>query len=106
MQTVACRRAEYIPIFRRVIAFGFVVVCYSFYSYAWNTVDLLRHYIHAAAGLNMHQAGLLYTCQSLGVLIGALAIRQLSDRYGKRKMLFVVTLGYGLALLAGVGGGG
>ena len=85
-----------------MLAFGFLVVCYAFYSYAWNTVDLLRPYIRAAAGLSLQQAGLLYTSQSLGALIGALCIGQLADRFGKRKLLFVVTLGYGLALLAGV----
>lgn len=87
---------------RRASAFAFLVACYFFYSYAWNTVDVLRPYIRASAGLSLQEAGLLYTCQSLGALIGALCIGQLADRFGKRKLLFVVTLGFGLALLAGV----
>ena len=102
MQVAASHRAEDIPLPRRVLAFGFLVVCYAFYSYAWNTVDLLRPYIRAAAGLSLQQAGLLYSAQSLGALLGALCIGQLADRFGKRRLLFVVTLGYGLALLAGV----
>ena len=95
-------RAEDIPLLRRVAAFGFIVVCYAFYSYAWNTVDVLRPYIRASASLSLQQAGLLYTFQSLGALLGALTIGQLADRFGKRNLLCVVTLGYGLALLAGV----
>ncbi len=95
-------RAEEIPLRRRLLAFGFIAVCYAFYSYAWNTVDVLRPYIRAAAGLSLQQAGLLYTCQSLGALLGALVIGQLADRFGKRLLLFCVTLGYGSALLAGV----
>ena len=95
-------RAEDLPLTRRAFAFAFLVACYFFYSYAWNTVDVLRPYIRASAGLGLQEAGLLYTCQSLGALIGALCIGQLADRFGKRNLLFVITLGFGLALLAGV----
>ena len=95
-------RAEDLPLRRRAFAFAFLVACYFFYSYAWNTVDVLRPYIRASAGLGLQEAGLLYTCQSLGALIGALCIGQLADRFGKRNLLFVITLGFGLALLAGV----
>ena len=69
--------AEDLPLARRASAFAFLVACYFFYSYAWNTVDVLRPYIRAAAGLSLQQAGLLYTFQSLGALVGALCIGQL-----------------------------
>lgn len=101
----ASAQAEDLPLARRVVAFAFIATCYLFYSYAWNTVDVLRPYIRAAAGLSLQQAGLLYTCQSLGALLGALSIGQLADRFGKRNLLFVVTLGYGTALLLGVWAG-
>ena len=95
-------RAEDIPIARRVAAFVLIVCGYTFYSYAWNTVDLLRPYIRASAGLSLQQAGLLYSAQSLGALAGALLIGQLADRFGRRLLLVVITLGYGLTLLAGL----
>ena len=95
-------RAEEIPLPRRVAAFVLIVCGYTFYSYAWNTVDLLRPYIRAAAHLTLQQAGLLYSAQSLGALAGALLIGQLADRLGRRLMLVLITLGYGLALLAGL----
>lgn len=95
-------RAEDLPLARRVGAFAFLALAYLFYSYAWNTVDVLRPYMRASAGLSLGQAGLLYTAQSLGALVGALLIGQLADRYGRRRLLLAVMLGHGTALLAGV----
>jgi MFS family permease len=95
-------RAEDLPLARRAVAFAFLALAYVFYSYAWNTVDVLRPYIRTSAGLSLTQAGLLYTAQSLGALAGALVIGQLADRFGRRRLLLVVMLGHGTALLAGV----
>lgn len=95
-------RAEDLPLARRAGAFAFLALAYVFYSYAWNTVDVLRPYLRTSAGLTLSQAGLLYTAQSLGALAGALLIGQLADRFGRRRLLLVVMLGHGLALLAGV----
>ena len=94
--------AEELPLTRRIGAFAFLALAYLFYSYAWNTVDVLRPYLRASAGLSLGQAGLLYTAQSLGALTGALLIGQLADRFGRRRLLLVVMLGHGTALLAGV----
>jgi MFS family permease len=95
-------RAEDLPLARRAMAFAFLALAYVFYSYAWNTVDVLRPYIRTSAGLTLGQAGLMYTAQSLGALAGALVIGQLADRFGRRRLLLVVMLGHGTALLAGV----
>jgi len=95
-------RAEDIPLPRRLIAFALILLGYIFYGYAWNTVDVLRPYIRAAAGLSLQQAGLLYSAQSMGALAGALLIGQLADRHGRRLLLVVITFGYGLALLGGL----
>ena len=43
-------RAEDIPLPRRLLAFALILLGYIFYSYAWNTVDVLRPYIRAASG--------------------------------------------------------
>lgn len=95
-------RAEDLPLARRLVGFAFLALAYVFYSYAWNTVDVLRPYMRSSAGLTLNQAGLLYTAQSLGALVGALCIGQLADRFGRRRLLLVVMLGHGTALLAGV----
>ena len=102
MDTPPAVRAEDIPMARRVLAFALILLGYIFYSYAWNTVDVLRPYIRAAAGLSLQQAGFLYSAQSLGALAGALLIGQLADRHGRRLLLVVITAGYGAALLAGL----
>ena len=51
--------AEDLSLTRRVCAFGLILLGYVFYSYAWNTVDILRPYIREASGLSLQEAGLL-----------------------------------------------
>jgi MFS family permease len=87
---------------RAVIAFGFLMIAEFFYGWAWNTVDVLRPYLRDSLGLSLTQAGSGYSAQGAGALIGAIIIGQLADRFGRRNMLVVVMIGYGLSLLAGV----
>ena len=95
-------RAEDIPVDRRVAAFVFFMVADFFYGWAWNTVDVLRPDIRAALGLSLTEAGLMYTAQGLGALIGGgLIIGQLADRLGRRNALVGIMIGYGLSLAAG-----
>ncbi|QMW23066.1 MFS transporter [Sandaracinobacteroides saxicola] len=95
-------RAEDIPIRRRVVAFVFFMLADFFYGWAWNTESVFRPDIRAALGLTLTEAGLMYTAQGLGALVGGgLIIGQVADRIGRRNALFVVMVGYGLALLAG-----
>lgn len=94
-------RAEDIPLSRRVAAFAFLMVTDFFYGWSWNTVDVLRPFIKESLGLTLTQAGSMYSAQSAGMLIGAVVLSQLADRFGRRRMLFIVMAGYSLALLAG-----
>ncbi len=87
---------------RRVWAFGFLLCAEFFYSWAWNTVDILRPYLRESLGLTLTQAGSAYSAQGAGALVGAILIGQLADRLGRRNMLVAVMLGYGSLLLAGV----
>ena len=87
---------------RRVWAFGFLLCAEFFYSWAWNTVDILRPYLRESLGLTLTQAGSAYSAQGAGALAGAILIGQLADRLGRRNMLVAVMLGYGSLLLAGV----
>jgi MFS family permease len=91
----------HLPLWRRLVGFSFLLLAEFFYSWAWNTVDVLRPLLRASLGLTLTQAGSAYSAQSAGALIGALSIGQLADRLGKRNMLVVVMAGYGLMLLAG-----
>lgn len=90
-----------LPLWRRLVAFSFLLVAEFFYGWAWNTVDVLRPLFRASLGLSLTQAGSAYSAQGAGALIGAISIGQLADRLGKRNMLAVVMSGYGLLLLAG-----
>ncbi len=95
-------RAEDIPLFRRVAAFVFLMTADFFYGWAWNTVDVLRPFIRDDLSITLTQSGSLYSAQSAGALVGAVVLGQLGDRMGRRNMLFVIMLGYGCSLLAGV----
>ena len=91
-----------LPLARRLTAFGFLLVAEFFYGWAWHTVDVLRPFLRQSLGLSLTQAGSAYSAQGAGALIGAITIGQLADRLGRRTMLVVVMIGYGLLLLAGV----
>jgi MFS family permease len=87
---------------RAIAAFAFLMVAEFFSSWAWNSVDILRPFIRDSLGLSLTQAGSGYSAQGAGALIGAVAIGQLADRFGRRNMLVMVMVGYGLGLIAGV----
>lgn len=87
---------------RRVWAFGFLLAAEFFYSWGWNTVDVLRPYLRESLGLTLTQAGSAYSAQGAGALAGAMLIGQLADRLGRKNMLVAVMLGYGSLLLAGI----
>ena len=94
--------AETLPAARRVAALTFLLFADFFYGWAWNTESVFRPDIRAALGLTLTQAGLMYTAQGLGALIGGgLIIGQVADKLGRRNALFVVMIGYGLALGTG-----
>jgi MFS family permease len=86
---------------RRLLALFFLALAYIFYSWAWNTVDVLRPYIAADLHLTLTQAGSLYSLQALGALFGAVINGQLADRFGRRNALMVVMIGYGTLLMTG-----
>lgn len=87
---------------RRGVALTFLALAYIFYAWAWNTVDVLRPYIARDLGLSLTQAGSLYSVQAVGALFGAVVNGQLADRFGRRRALIVVMIGYGLLLCSGV----
>ena len=91
-----------LPLRRRLFAFSFLLTAEFFYGWAWNTVDVLRPFLRRSLGLSLTQAGSAYSAQGAGALIGAIVLGQLADRFGRRNMLVVVMMGYGLMLLAGV----
>ena len=94
-------RAESLSNMRRGGALLFLSTAYVFYAWAWNSVDVLRPYIAADLGLSLPQAGSLYSVQALGALFGAAINGQLADRFGRRRALMVVMVGYGVLLLLG-----
>ena len=92
-----------LPTLRRaVVAFGFLLVAEFFYSWSWYTVDVLRPFIKDSLGLTLTQAGAGYSAQGAGALFGALLIGQLADRFGRRRVLSSVMIGYGVSAIAGV----
>lgn len=94
--------AAQLPLGRRVVALAFLCFAYFFYSWSWNTVDVLRPYIAESLGLTLEQAGSLYSAQALGAVAGALIISQIADRLGRRRALIGVMVGIGATLMAGI----
>lgn len=94
-------RAEDISPARRYAALAYLATAYILYSWAWNTVDVLRPYIAKDLGLTLTEAGSLYSAQALGALFGAVINGQLADRFGRRNALMVVMVGFGAVLMSG-----
>ena len=99
--TTQLPRAEDMSRLRRLGALAFLALAYIFYSWAWNTVDVLRPYIASDLRLSLTQSGSLYSLQALGALVGAVINGQLADRFGRRNALMVVMMGFGSTLALG-----
>lgn len=93
--------AAQLSLARRLGALGFLATAYILYSWAWNTVDVLRPYIAADLRLSLTQSGSLYSAQALGALTGAVINGQLADRFGRRRALMIVMVGFGTTLVLG-----
>ena len=100
-KSVAEEASNYPPFKRAAIGFAFLLVAEFFYSWSWNTVDVLRPYIRDSLGLSLTEAGSGYSAQSAGALIGALVLGQLADKFGRRMLLMIVMVGYGVSVVAG-----
>ena len=44
-----------LPLWRRLVAFGFLLIAEFFYGWAWNSVDVLRPLFRASLGLTSHK---------------------------------------------------
>ena len=95
-------RAEDLGLPRRLGALAYLAMAYILYSWAWNTVDVLRPYIAQQLHLSLTEAGSLYSAQALGALCGAVINGQLADRFGRRNALMAVMVGHGAVLLLGI----
>ena len=89
------------PFGRAILAFVFLMVAEFFFSWAWNSVDVLRPFLRDSFGLSLTQAGSGYSAQGAGALVGAVIMGQLADRFGRRLMLAVIMAGYGVMLCLG-----
>ena len=85
----------------RIAIFALLLACEFFYGWAWNTVDVLRPFIRQSLGLSLIEAGSAYSAQGAGALVGAVIIGQLADRFGRRRMLAMLVVGFGSMLLLG-----
>ena len=85
----------------RVAIFALLLGCEFLYGWAWNTVDVLRPFIRQSLNLSLIQAGSAYSAQGAGALTGAVIIGQLADRFGRRRMLTMLVIGFGSMLLLG-----
>ena len=94
-------RAEDVPLTRRVVAFVVLMIFEFFYGWSWNTVDVLRPQIRESLGLTLTRAGSTYTAQSIGAMVGAIALGMLADQWGRRRTLFWVVVGY--SVMGGMG---
>lgn len=94
----ACR-AEDLSAVRRWLIFAALMAPYVFYAFCWNTENFLRPYMAESLGLTKEQVSAFYSAQALGALIGAVVLSQLADRFGRRRVLVTVVVGFGTAAL-------
>ena len=84
---------------RRWAIFAALMTPYVFYAFCWNTENFLRPYMAESLSLSKEQVAAFYSAQALGALIGAIVLSQLADRYGRRRVLLGVIVGFGTAAL-------
>ncbi len=92
-------RAEDLSATRRWLIFAALMAPYLFYAFCWNTENFLRPYMAESLGLSKEQVAAFYSAQALGALIGAIVLSQLADRFGRRRVLLAVIVGFATAAL-------
>lgn len=73
---------------------------YVFYAFLWNTENFLRPYIAESLSLSKTEVAAFYTLQALGALVGSLVLPQIADRFSRRNVYSVITIGFACAALS------
>lgn len=89
-----------VPIAQRIVAFCLILVGFFFYCYNFIVIDYIRPYIIESYGMTLEETALLFTVQSIGILIGTAVTAVLVTHWGNKNVLVVITCLNGLATMA------
>ena len=89
--------ASRIPVSRRLLTFGVVLIGYILYCYNFVVIDYVRPYLISELHFSIRQTAIISSAGTVGITIGALCWAEIIARLGRRRAAAAIAAAIGAA---------